>query len=75
MPTALYVELMEFTASLQANGAVALRWSTASEREHAYFAVQRSANGSNWSSIDRIAGHGTTGSAHSYASTDEQPLP
>lgn len=61
----LPVELTSFTAS--PSGEVAeLAWTTASERDNAYFAVELSADGASFEEVGRVDGAGTTGTAQSY---------
>ena len=67
----LPVTLTSFGATRQASGAVQVAWATASEKHSAYFEVQRSLNGSTFAVVDKIAAHGTTTQAHTYASLDQ----
>ena len=61
----LPVELSAFTAS--ATGEVAeFAWTTASERNNDYFAVELSADGASFEEVGRVDGAGTTGTAQSY---------
>ncbi|RZK32194.1 MAG: T9SS type A sorting domain-containing protein [Hymenobacter sp.] len=71
----LPVTLTGFTAQAQAQPpGVALAWHTATERNSAYFAVERSADGQLFTEIGRVAAAGTSGQAHSYAYFDPQAL-
>ncbi len=70
----LPVELTEFTARV-VGSAVQTAWITASEKNSAYFEVQRSANGLRFESLTQVTAQGTTGSRHSYGHRDAQPLP
>jgi len=70
----LPVELTTFTAKA-VGSAVQVAWATASEKNSAYFEVQRSANGLRFETLTQVAAQGTSTSAHSYASRDAQPLP
>ncbi len=66
----LAVELTAFAAEARGAGAVQLRWSTASEENNREFEVQRSTDGRAFSLLDRVAGHGSTATAHDYRYTD-----
>jgi hypothetical protein len=65
--------MLSFNAKPQ-NQTIKLDWTTASERNNAYFDLQRSANGRDWTSIGTIKGSGTTASKQKYNFTDETPL-
>ncbi len=67
------VELTSFDAKA-ANNTVKLNWLTASERNNAYFNVERSANGRDWSTVGQVKGNGTTAKPTNYAFADETPL-
>jgi hypothetical protein len=69
----LPVALLSFSAGKTTAG-VQLRWTTAHERNNAYFAVLRSANGRDFEQVARIAGTGTTGAEQQYVYTDKVPL-
>jgi hypothetical protein len=66
---ALPVDLISFTAELQNRG-VLLTWNTASEKNNAYFAMERSTDGRTFSEIGRITGRGTSDIVNSYNYTD-----
>lgn len=68
--TALPVELVTFEATPE-NGAVQLRWVTASETGNAGFDVQRRLETSSWSTVQRVAGAGTTTKQTTYRFADE----
>ncbi len=65
----LPVELTTFAAKA-ANHAVALTWTTASEKNSAYFVVERSLDGKTWTALARAKAQGNASSAHTYAATD-----
>jgi hypothetical protein len=65
----LPVELVSFTAQAEAR-AVQLRWTTTSEKDNDYFALERSEDGHTFSVVGTVAGHGTSGISHRYAYTD-----
>ena len=69
----LPVELTRFGAVPQAAG-IALAWATASEKNSAYFEVQRSATGEAYAAIGKVAAQGSSTSAREYAFVDAQPL-
>ncbi|MFD1467700.1 T9SS type A sorting domain-containing protein [Hymenobacter caeli] len=68
----LPVELVAFTAKAVANRDAALAWATASEKNSAYFAVERSFDGAagSFAQIGQVKGQGTTSSRTAYALTD-----
>ena len=65
----LPVELTHFSAVAQGAGA-RLTWSTASEKNCAYFDVERSTDGRVFAPLTRVAGQGSTTLAHTYSWTD-----
>lgn len=68
----LPIELLAFTAEPQ-NYKVLLTWSTASERDNAYFTVERSSDGIEYNSIATVQGAGTSSSLETYKAYDHQP--
>ncbi len=72
--TALPVELTRFDAQPKAT-TVELYWETATERNNARFLIERSANGSDFSVLESMAGAGTSFVVNTYQFTDRQPLP
>lgn len=67
------MELVRFDA--KAAGRVAhLTWATASERNSAWFVMERSADGRDFRALGRVAAAGTTTAPHTYAWTDAAPL-
>ncbi len=69
--TPLPVELIAFEAKARRQDAL-LTWATASERNAAYFAVERSLTGDRFTEIGRTDAHGTTSQRHDYDFTDRQ---
>ncbi|WP_345053283.1 T9SS type A sorting domain-containing protein [Hymenobacter glaciei] len=67
------VELTRFDAAAKGTG-VGLSWATASEKNSAYFEVQRSATGEAYEAIGRVAAQGSSSSAREYGFTDARPL-
>ncbi|RZK93971.1 MAG: T9SS type A sorting domain-containing protein, partial [Hymenobacter sp.] len=67
----LPVTLSSFAARRQASGTVQLAWATASERHSAYFEVQRSLDGTLFTSLEQVSATGTTTQTHHYASLDK----
>jgi hypothetical protein len=49
-------------------------WATASEENNDYFDVQRSADGSTWTNIERVQGAGTSINTLNYQILDKNPL-
>lgn len=71
--TSLPVGLSRFVTE-KTGSATQISWSTASETNNDYFAVERSADGRIFSEIGRVNGSGTTREARHYSYTDRQPL-
>jgi hypothetical protein len=66
----LPVELTAFTAQRQSDKSVAVRWTTASERNSARFEVQRSLNSRDFVTVATVKAQGTSTKATAYASAD-----
>jgi hypothetical protein len=65
----LPVELTAFSAEQQGQNAL-LRWATASEHNSAYFEVQSSLDGQQFTRLTRVTGQGNTTQAHTYSWAD-----
>lgn len=70
----LPIELLHFGASANAQGMVQCLWATASEINNDYFALERSADGFHWESVEKITGAGFSNTALQYQHTDARPL-
>lgn len=71
---AIPVELTEMNAVVNDDGAVSLRWTTASETGNAGFEVQRkTGREARYEKVGFVDGAGTTSSAQTYTYTDEDP--
>jgi Secretion system C-terminal sorting domain len=68
--TVIPVELVSFSVKNQGNNAV-LAWKTASEKDNAYFAIERSFDGQNFAEIGRVKGSGTTSTPMTYGYVDK----
>jgi hypothetical protein len=64
----LPIELLSFNAICISEG-LKINWSTASEKNHHYFELQRSFDGLNWTSIDRIYGSANSSVQKNYSIT------
>ena len=71
--TALPVELSRFGATPSAAG-VGVQWATASEKNSAYFEVQRSADGRTYATLGKVAAQGSSSTAREYSFVDSRPL-
>ncbi|QJX45895.1 T9SS type A sorting domain-containing protein [Hymenobacter taeanensis] len=69
----LPVTLASFTASRQSQN-VYVKWATATEKNNAYFEVQRSSDSKVFTSIGKVQGNGTTSMGAAYSFTDRSPL-
>jgi hypothetical protein len=70
----LPVSLISFTGSVDTRNLATLHWATASERNTAYFALERSADGSIFAEVDRVTTGGNSSQALAYQWADQQPL-
>ncbi len=68
----LPVEYVSFTAYGEQQG-ITLSWATASELNNDYFEIQRSVNGTDFQTIGRVDGHGTSYHTIQYSFTDTSP--
>ncbi len=66
----LPIELVRFVANCNA-GEVKLEWTTATERNNAYFELERSADGDKWAPIARVTGAGTKNTSTNYTYSDK----
>jgi len=70
----LPVELVRFEAVLRRQH-VSVSWETASERNSAYFEVERSTDGRTFQSIGQVAAQGNSSKRHAYSFSDTEPVP
>ncbi|WP_157780923.1 T9SS type A sorting domain-containing protein [Hymenobacter sedentarius] len=68
----LPVQLAAFSARRQGSIAL-LSWNTASEHNNAYFAVERSTDGSAFVKLAQVTGAGESSTPRAYAFTDQRP--
>ena len=71
--TPLPVSLVSFTAAPRGN-IVALNWTTATEKNNAGFEVQRSANGTDFTTLAKVTGAGNSQTVKAYQYLDATPL-
>jgi hypothetical protein len=69
----LPVELTNFTATAEGVAAVQLRWSTAQEKNSAYFVVERSSDGRTFAAVGQTPAAGTSSVPRSYGWRDAVP--
>ena len=69
----LPVELISFTAVRQGS-AVRTAWATASEKNSAYFVVQRSKDSRTFSDLTKVEAQGNSTNRHDYSAVDNSPL-
>jgi hypothetical protein len=72
--TPLPVQLVSFQAVLHNEDEAVLRWVTASEKNSAYFVVERSLDGQHFAEVGRLGAAGTTTQAHTYELRDPRRL-
>jgi hypothetical protein len=65
------VKLYSFTAKVEGQD-VLLNWATASEINNNHFGVERSIDRTNWETISKVKGAGTTNKSTNYYFTDKQ---
>jgi hypothetical protein len=68
--TPLPVELVDFTAIMTGSGTAQLAWHTASERNSAYFAIERSTDGRTFETLDQVPAQGNSTSPTAYSWRD-----
>jgi hypothetical protein len=71
--TPLPITLTSFSADAINNSSVAVKWTTASEINNNYFAIERSKDGIEFSELKRVSGAGNSTSIHNYYATDNYP--
>lgn len=71
--TLLPVILEGFTAELTNDKMVGLSWETAQESNSSHFDVERSQNGSDWTTIGTVQAQGTSATTTDYNFTDASP--
>jgi hypothetical protein len=70
--TILPVELTEFSGTCVPKG-VQLNWATATELNNDYFLIEKSTDGYNWATIDKVKGSMNSITATKYVSIDNAP--
>ncbi len=65
--------MLDFKAQKE-NQTVKLLWSTATELNNAYYAIERSANGKSFEKIGEINSYGNSNMLKSYQFVDEKPM-
>lgn len=71
--TALPVELIFFSATVNNQKHVILNWATASELNNDFFTIERSIDGLTWEVVEFVNGNGTTPLRNDYNSQDVRP--
>lgn len=73
-PLLLPIELLFYTATVNSNNDVDVKWATSSEANNDYFTIERSSNGVEFIPLARIKGAGNSNTNLNYAYTDENPF-
>ncbi len=73
MPVSLPIELIEFNVAKNNDNQVILKWATASEKNNAYFSLQRSRDGRIWGEIGQVKGAGNSSQRRDYTFVDDHP--
>jgi hypothetical protein len=71
--TILPVLLTSFTANVENNTNVILKWQTANEQNSDFFQIERSIDGQTFKAIDRVAAAGNSALPRNYTFTDKNP--
>jgi Leucine-rich repeat (LRR) protein len=71
--TSLPVSLVNFTAAKQNNQSTLLHWTTTDEVNSSYFEVNRSKDGTNFTTIGDVAAIGNSNAHNNYSFTDSKP--
>jgi len=74
-PSPLPVSLLSFSAKSQNNNIVLLNWETEAELNNDYFTLERSQNGTQFSTLTKVDGAGNSTNIHKYSFRDDKPLP
>jgi len=67
------IEMTMWTAT-NLEESVLLEWTTASEENNDYFAIERSIDGVTWKVLGNVGGAGTTSATHYYSFEDTKPV-
>jgi hypothetical protein len=70
----LPIELSKFRVQIAPNTSTLLSFTTATEKNNAYFAIERSSDGRAFTQIGEVKGAGTSLVQQDYTYTDEKPL-
>ena len=69
----LPVTMEGFTAELSSDKTVVLNWATAQESNSSHFDIERSVNGSDWTTIGTVQAEGNSAKTINYNFTDQDP--
>jgi len=72
-PCVLPIELSEFNVKQNGN-TVDLNWTTASEKDNAYFVIEKSVDGKSFETVKNVTGAGNSSSIKKYNETDASPI-
>ncbi|HRI22277.1 MAG TPA: Ig-like domain-containing protein, partial [Panacibacter sp.] len=70
----LPIALLSFNAALQADGNVAINWSTAAEVNNDHFLVEKSSNGRSYSTLSKVAAGNSPATTNDYKVLDKYPV-
>jgi hypothetical protein len=70
--TPLPIELLQFNGYSEKNSNV-FYWSTATEKNNDFFTLERSTDGLNWQTVQKVYGAGTSSSQRDYTCADLNP--
>jgi len=69
----LPVTLVDFSALLNKDRTVSIDWTTSNEIDNDHFMVERSTNGTDWSSVAKVEGNGSSNRDIDYTALDAYP--
>lgn len=72
--SALPIELLSFSGGFE-NMHVLLKWTTVTEKNNVFFAVERSGDGINWTLVQNVKGAGTSATFKNYSLEDAEYIP
>jgi len=72
--TPLEIELIDFDAKRNDKNSVFVNWTTKSEENNNFFAIERSIDGKNFEEIGSVSGAGSSSLTHYYNFIDNEPF-
>lgn len=73
-PTTLPIELISFTAMINNQNKVDIKWATATETNNDYYTIEKTKDGVNYEFVAQVDGAGNSTSVINYSSIDHSPF-